>query len=57
MVKAARRAGWGVVEGVQKTVPKGAVFCHLFTGTETYAVHASVQRSCDHFVRHRTFAP
>jgi hypothetical protein len=23
---------------VPKTAPKGAVFCHLFTGTETYAV-------------------
>jgi hypothetical protein len=37
-VKAARRAGWGVVERVSKTAPKGAVFCRLFTGTETYAV-------------------
>jgi hypothetical protein len=36
-VKAVRRAGWGVVERVPKTAPKGAVFCHPFTGTETYA--------------------
>jgi hypothetical protein len=33
------RAGWGVVERVPKTAPKGVVFCHLTTGTETYAVN------------------
>jgi hypothetical protein len=26
-------AGWGVVERVPKTAPKGAVFCRFFTGT------------------------
>jgi hypothetical protein len=36
-LKRPRRAGLGVVERVPKTAPKGAVFCHLFTGTETYA--------------------
>ena len=37
-VKAARHAGWGVVERVPKTAPKGAVFCRLTAGTETDAV-------------------
>jgi hypothetical protein len=32
-VKAARRAGWALVERVPKTAPKTAVFCHHFTGT------------------------
>ena len=27
-----------VVERVPETPPKGAVFCRLFTGTETYGV-------------------
>jgi hypothetical protein len=35
-LKRSRRAGWGVVERVLKTAPKGVVFCRLFTGTETY---------------------
>ena len=30
MVKAARRAGWVVVERVLKTAPKGVVFCPRF---------------------------
>jgi hypothetical protein len=30
-----------VVEGVPKTAPKGAVFCRLTSGTETYAVFLS----------------
>src|SRR4051812_32069973 len=38
MVKAGRRTGWGVVEGVPKTAPKGVVFCRLFTGTSLHAV-------------------
>jgi hypothetical protein len=33
-------AGWALVERVPKTVPpKAAVFCHLFTATETYMVN------------------
>jgi hypothetical protein len=35
MVRAARRAGWALVERVP-TDPQYR--CHLFTGTETYAV-------------------
>jgi hypothetical protein len=39
----AEGSGWGVVERVPKTAPKGAVFCHLFTGTDLcgkiYAPH------------------
>jgi hypothetical protein len=31
----------GVVERVPKTGPKGAVFCRLFTGTETYPVRST----------------
>jgi hypothetical protein len=36
LCKAARRAGWAL-ERVPKVVLKVVVFCHLFTGTETYA--------------------
>jgi hypothetical protein len=41
-VKAARRAGWALVERVPKTAPKAAVFCHLFTGTLIQAVDCFV---------------
>ena len=40
-VKVARRAGWALVERVPKTAPKAAVFCHLFTETETYLVRGT----------------
>src|SRR5271170_1600870 len=30
---------WVLVERVLKTAPSAAVFCHLITGTETYAVN------------------
>jgi hypothetical protein len=44
MVKAARRASWPLVERVPKTnPPRAAVFCHLFTGTETYVVNILLQ--------------
>jgi hypothetical protein len=47
------------VERVPKTAPKGVVFCHVFTGTETYTVpwvcHAcSVSLGCILVVRAAT---
>jgi hypothetical protein len=32
-----------LVERVPKTAPKAAVFCHLFTGTETYEGSYGIQ--------------
>jgi hypothetical protein len=37
-IKAARRVGWALVDRMPKTAPQSAVFCHPFTGTETYMV-------------------
>ena len=38
--KAAKHAGWALVERVPKRVSQTAVFCHIFTGRETLAILA-----------------